>query len=54
MNRFVFRDDWDEIPEYRKFIKNLTSYLKVGGAAHDDAPDACAELASLYREYYKV
>ena len=49
-NHFVFRSDWEDILEYRNFIKNLTSYMATGGAAHDDAPDSCAELAKYFRE----
>ena len=51
-NHFLFRDDWESLPQYRKFMKNLTQYLKVGGNAHDDAPDACAELMSFFRAQY--
>jgi predicted phage terminase large subunit-like protein len=52
-NHFVFRSDWEQIPQYRKFMQNLTAYLKTGGAKHDDAPDAAAELAKYFQEHYK-
>jgi predicted phage terminase large subunit-like protein len=52
-NNFVFRKDWKERPEYAKFFRNLTSYLKIQEAAtknkHDDAPDLC-EMAGSYFE----
>jgi len=52
-NHFLFRDDYEKLPQYNKFMKNLTSYLKVGGNAHDDGADAAAELAKLFRSQYK-
>lgn len=52
-NNVLFRDDWEQMEEYRKFMKNLTQYFAVGGNEHDDAPDALAELASDFRYYYK-
>ena len=50
---FIFREDWDELPQYRRFMKNLSAYLMNGGAKHDDAPDALAELAKYFREQHK-
>lgn len=47
-NHFVFRKDYKKIPEYFKFVQQLTSYLKVGKAQHEDAPDSLAELAKYY------
>lgn len=52
-NNFVFRHDWEEYPQYAKFMRNLTSYLKIQeagkGNKHDDAPDLC-EMAATYFE----
>lgn len=52
-NNFVFRDDWEDMDEYAKFMRNLTSYMRIQqpGAAnkHDDAPDLC-EMAGVYYE----
>jgi predicted phage terminase large subunit-like protein len=52
-NNFVFRSDWQERPEYAKFMRNLTSYQKIQEAAtknkHDDGPDLC-EMAGVYYE----
>jgi len=52
-NNFVFRNDWEEYPQYAKFMRNLTSYLKIQeagkGNKHDDAPDLC-EMAATYFE----
>lgn len=51
-NNFVFRSDWEERPEYAKFMRNLTSYLKIQeagrGNKHDDAPDLCEMIAAHY------
>jgi hypothetical protein len=52
-NHFVFRSDWDTLPQYAKFMRNLTSYLKIQetglGNKRDDAPDLC-EMAGSYFE----
>lgn len=52
-NNFYFRKDWQERPQYAKFMRNLTSYLKIQepgrGNKHDDAPDLC-EMAAAYYE----
>jgi predicted phage terminase large subunit-like protein len=52
-NNMVFRSDWENFPQYAKFMRNLTSYLKIQepGAKnkHDDAPDLC-EMAGVYYE----
>lgn len=52
-NNFVFRHDWEQYPQYAKFMRNLTSYLKIQeagkGNKHDDAPDLC-EMAGVYFE----
>lgn len=52
-NNFVFRKDWDERPQYAKFMRNLTSYMKIQEPGsknkHDDAPDLC-EMAGVYFE----
>lgn len=52
-NHFVFRSDWEQYPQYAKFMRNLTSYLKIQeagkGNKHDDAPDLC-EMAADYFE----
>lgn len=52
-NNFYFRKDYLQYPQYAKFIRNLTSYLRIQeagkGNKHDDAPDVC-EMAALYYE----
>ena len=45
-NNFYFREDWQEYPQYAKFMRCLTSYLRIqepgkGENKHDDAPDLC-------------
>lgn len=52
-NHLVFRRDYNTIPQYAKFMRNLTSYLKIQAPGamnkHDDAPDLC-EMAGSYFE----
>lgn len=52
-NNFYFRSDYQDYPQYAKFMRNLTSYLKIQeagkGNKHDDAPDLC-EMAAVYFE----
>jgi predicted phage terminase large subunit-like protein len=52
-NHMYFREDWENFPQYAKFMRNLTSYLKIQepgrGNKHDDAPDLC-EMAGVYFE----
>lgn len=53
LNNFVFRSDWDNLPVYAKFMRNLTSYKKIQEPGeknkHDDAPDLC-EMAGVHFE----
>jgi hypothetical protein len=52
-NNFVFRSDYEELPQYAKFMRNLTSYLKIQEPGkqnkHDDAPDVCEMGAAYYQ-----
>jgi predicted phage terminase large subunit-like protein len=52
-NNFVFRDDYEERPEYAAFIRNYTSYLKIQEPGrmnkHDDSVD-CGEMCGAYYE----
>lgn len=52
-NHFVFRNDWKKYPQYSKFMRCLTSYLKIQEPGRknkrDDAPDLC-EMAAQYFE----
>ncbi len=52
-NNIYFRSDWEQRPQYAKFMRNLTSYMKIQEAGsknkHDDAPDLC-EMAGTYYE----
>lgn len=48
-SNFVFRDDWNELPQYKKFMQVLTSYTKNNpGTQKDDAPDAAAGMAAYF------
>lgn len=55
-NHFWFRSDWESIPEYKIFIKLLTTYLRnqTGSkqAKNDDPPDVLAGVASHYRRTF--
>lgn len=52
-NHFHFRADWQDYPQYAKFMRCLTSYLRIQEPGrenkHDDAPDLC-EMAAGYFE----
>lgn len=53
-NRFIFRSDYESIPEYRTFIKELTSYLRTGGDDQKDGPaDALTGMAQYYRAEFR-
>ncbi|HEX7906240.1 MAG TPA: hypothetical protein VF487_20340 [Chitinophagaceae bacterium] len=55
-NHFWFRSDWETIPEYRIFMKLLTTYLRnqtgTKQAKNDDPPDVLAGMASHYRKTF--
>lgn len=57
-NNFVFRSDYAQIPEYRRFMKNLTSYNKkqegIAKNKHDDAPDSCAGMAKYFQNHFDL
>ncbi len=44
---FIFRDDYEPGSDYDKYMRALTSYVKLGKNAHDDAPDATTGLAEI-------
>jgi predicted phage terminase large subunit-like protein len=43
--KVYFLDNYKEIPEYKQFIENLTTYSNNNKNSHDDAPDVLAALA---------
>lgn len=55
-NHFVFRSDYKDYPQYDKFMRNLTSYLKIQEAGkmnkHDEAPDVCEMAAGYYEKNF--
>lgn len=55
-NNFYFRKDYLQFPQYAKFIRNLTAYLRIQeagkGNKHDDAPDVCEMGASYYEKNF--
>lgn len=52
---FYFRDDYEPGSDYDKFMRQFTSYVKLGRNTHDDACDAVTGLAELvpYRHFKK-
>lgn len=48
-NHMYFPADYDKDRQLRAFMKNLTSYLKEGGAKHDDAPDSLAGVSAYFK-----
>jgi len=49
---FYFRNDYLPGSDYDKFMRALTSYIKLGKNKHDDAPDAVTGLAEYVK--YRV
>lgn len=50
---FVFDVNYKNNPEYKDFMKNLTSFLKEGKNLHDDAPDVLAAAANIVKIKYR-
>lgn len=55
-NNMVFRKDWQDHPQYAKFMRCLTSYMRIQEAGrenkHDDAPDLCEMAASYFEKNF--
>lgn len=55
-NHFLFRDDYEKIPQYKKFIQQLVTYMRdqtsLKAAANDDACDSLAGASSYFRRNY--
>lgn len=55
-NHLIFRKDYQKYPQYWKFIRNLTSYLRIQEAGkknkHDDAPDLCEMIAGYFERNF--
>lgn len=47
---FLHEDHWT--PEYRAFMKNLTSYLREGKSKHDDAADSVSIAAAYFKRNF--
>ncbi len=45
--KFLATSEYKKGSDYSKFIKNLTNFTRNGKNKNDDAPDACAGLASM-------
>ena len=46
---FYFRSDYEPGSDYDKFMRQLTSYIRLGKNKHDDAPD-CTTAAAEYMQ----
>jgi hypothetical protein len=55
-NHFHFRKDYGNFPEYSKFMRILTSYMKIQEPGsmnkRDDAPDLCELVATYYERNF--
>ncbi len=49
---FYFRQDYENFPQYKAFIKNLTGYLREGGSKNDDAPDGMTGCANHFKSTF--
>lgn len=54
IKRFHFVDDKHSSAEYKAFMREVTSFVVTGKNAHDDAPDALAQLADFISGSYGV
>lgn len=56
-NNFIFRSDYQKIPEYLKFLDNLCEYMRLQSGlnknSHDDAPDSCAGMANYFQKNFE-
>jgi len=52
IKKFIFLDKNHQSGEYRKFMKELTSFMQTGKNKHDDAPDSLAMLSNLMHSQY--
>jgi len=52
MENFVFKEEFEPLSEYGKFMKELTGYLKTGAVKHDDAPDSVAGISKILRSRF--
>lgn len=55
-NHFYFIKNHGKMPEYSRFMKNLTSYLKIQAPGltnkHDEAPDVCEMIGGYYERNF--
>ena len=52
MENFVFKEEFEPLSEYGKFMKELTGYLKTGKVKFDDSPDSIAGLSKILRSRF--
>jgi len=53
IENFYFMEDYNNHEDYRKFMQQVTRYLKNGKEKKDDAPDSLAGLSYVFRVLFK-
>lgn len=51
-NNFRFREDYEEVPQYKDFMKNVHRYLREGNNKNDDGPDALTQAAEYLQKHF--
>ena len=51
---FYFRNDYEPGSDYDKFMRQLTSYIKLGKNVHDDAADSVTGLAEYMQNHFHL
>jgi predicted phage terminase large subunit-like protein len=51
-NHFYFDEEYETSPQYRQFMKNLTSYLREGTNRNEDAPDSLSGCAQHFKNRF--
>lgn len=54
INHVYFLKEEYRTPQYRAFMKNLTSYMREGSNKHDDAPDSLAMMAMYFQKTFRT
>lgn len=52
-DHICFRSDWDQQPQYRQFMENITSYMKNGDSKRDEAANNLALLSKFFQDNFK-
>jgi predicted phage terminase large subunit-like protein len=52
INHFYFLKEQYWTPQYRAFMKNLTTYMRAGTSKHEDSADSLAMMAKYYQKTF--